>query len=326
METRVLGRSGIEVSVLGLGSWAFGGRWRAGLGAADDEVSVTTIHRAVELGFTWIDTAPVYGHGHAEIVVGRALRSLPTSDRPLVFTKCGVVWDKHGDLRQVTSPASIRAEVHASLARLRVDVIDVLQIHWPGEDGTPVEETWAEMAMLRDEGKVRALGASNFNVQLLQRCEAVQPVDVVQPPLNLIERQALADVLPWCCASEVGVVAYSPMAVGLLSGRFDRLAIASLPDDDFRREHEQFQAPAVDRNLDLVCHLHHVSARAGCALPELAVGWVVSHPGVTGAIVGARHPDQLSPWTMPLPLLDETSRETIDAAIAASGAGEGPLR
>jgi aryl-alcohol dehydrogenase-like predicted oxidoreductase len=325
METRNLPRSGREISVLGLGTWAFGGRWSAGLGSADDRSSLATIRRAVDLGITWIDTAPVYGYGHAETVVGRALRALNASDRPLVFTKCGILWNERGEVRQEANPASIRAEVEASLKRLQVDVIDVLQIHWPSEDGTPVEETWTTMAELVEEGKVRALGVSNFDTALLERCASVCPIDAVQPPLNLIERQALADVVPWCREHLAGVVAYSPMAVGLLAGRFDREAIRRLPEDDFRREHEQFRDPALEANLKLVGRLRAIAESRGCTLAELAVSWVVSCTGVTAAIIGARRPDQLAPWSSPLPRLDDESLRAIEAAVVASGAGQGPF-
>ena len=220
--TATLGRTPLEISRIGFGAWAIGGgEWQGGWGPQDDTESVAAIHHAVELGINWIDTAPAYGLGRAEEVVGRALRELPEADRPLVFTKCGLVWEPGArTVSNVLSPSSIRAECDASLGRLGVERIDLLQIHWPSQDGTPLEESWATMAELVDEGKVGWIGVSNFDVDLLERCQAVRPVDTNQPELNLLNRQPAAEIIPWCASHGTGVLVYSPMRSGLLTGRF----------------------------------------------------------------------------------------------------------
>jgi aryl-alcohol dehydrogenase-like predicted oxidoreductase len=299
----------------------------ASWGEQDDGDTVAMLHAAVEAGITWIDTAAVYGLGHAERVVGRALAGLPGHARPLVFTKCGLVWGD--DPRQVPlhtlAPASIRRECEASLRRLGVDRLDLYQIHWPSMDGTPVEDGWATMADLVDEGKVRWIGVSNFDVDLLERCERIRHVDSLQPPLSLLDRRALSHLLPWCQRHGTGVLAYSPLASGLLTGRFSRGRLATLDPEDWRREAPPFRDPDLGRALALVDRLRPIAREAGCSLPELALAWVLSCPGVTAAIVGARDPGQLTGvLEAPSVRLAPGLLDRIATAVAETGAGTGP--
>jgi aryl-alcohol dehydrogenase-like predicted oxidoreductase len=323
----ILGRTGLEISRLGLGAWAIGGGgWQGGWGPQDDAESVRTIHRTVELGIDWVDTAPAYGLGRAEEVVGRALRTLPEADRPLVFTKCGLVWEPGGTtVSNVLAPASIRAECEASLRRLGVERLDLLQVHWPSHDGTPVEESWQAMADLVDEGKARAIGVSNFDLDLLERCQAVRPVDTFQPELNLLVRQN-AELLPWCAAHGVGVITYSPLRSGLLSGRFSVERSRSLPADDWRRDHEEFTGAGLDRALALVEGLRPIAGDLGCSVPELAIAWVLAWPQVHGAIVGARRPEQVDGWVGALGVrLDDETLDAVSALLEHLGVGAGPV-
>jgi aryl-alcohol dehydrogenase-like predicted oxidoreductase len=328
-ETRgaALGRSGRSISRVGLGTWAFGGPWHAGLGRADDAESVATIRRAVELGIDWIDTAPVYGLGRAEEVVADALAPLSDDERPLVFTKCGVVWDSRGRLAQVLRPDSVRRECDASLRRLGVERLDLLQIHWPSEDGVPVEESWQTLAELVTAGKARWIGVSNYDVAMLERCEGIRHVDTLQPPFNLLRREAAAELLPWCAQHRTGVLVYSPMEIGLLTGRFTRNAIDALPPDDYRREHAAFQEPELSANLALVERLGSIADRLGHSRSELAVAWTLAWPGVTAAIVGARRPWQVESWARAgsIDLAGDSVGE-IARAIAETDAGAGPSR
>jgi aryl-alcohol dehydrogenase-like predicted oxidoreductase len=297
-----------------------------GWGAQDDDASVAAIHRAVEAGVNWIDTAPAYGLGRAEEVVGRAVAQLPEADRPLLFTKCGLVWEPGAKtVSNVLAPQSIRRECDDSLRRLGVDTIDLYQIHWPSHDGTPIEESWATMAALVDEGKVRHIGVSNFELDLLEACEAVRHVDSFQPQLNLLVREVAASTLPWCRENGTGVIAYSPMHSGLLTGRFSRERAAALPDDDWRKGHPEFSGDNLDRNLDLVERLQFVADTVGCTLPELTVAWTLAWPGVDGAIVGARSAEQVDGWigAARLEFDGEVLAEIADA-LELTGAGSGP--
>jgi aryl-alcohol dehydrogenase-like predicted oxidoreductase len=321
--TAALGRSGAALTRLGLGTWAIGGPWRFGWGAVDDDESIAAIRRAVGEGINWIDTAAVYGLGHSEEIVGRALKGYAPDHEVFVCTKCGRKTrpdgTPYGDLR----PQSIRAECEASLRRLGVERIDLYQIHWPDPDGgTPLEESWSAMAQLVDEGKARLIGVSNFDVDQLERCEAIRHVDSLQPQLSMIQRGALGDVIPWAAAHQTGVIVYSPMASGLLSGGFDRARLQSLPSDDMRLRRPEFGEPWLSRNLALVERLRAIAERLGCAVAELAIAWALAQDGVTGAIVGARRPGQIDGWIGAGRL--ELSREllrAIDGAIAESGAG-----
>ena len=327
--TATLGKTELEITRVGLGAWAIGGGgWQGGWGPQDDAESIATIHRAVELGVNWIDTAAAYGLGRAEEVVGRAVRQIPEDERPLLFTKCGLVWEEGGTtVSNVGAPASIRRECEDSLRRLGVEVLDLLQIHWPATDGTPVEETWSTMADLVDEGKVRYIGVSNFDVDLLEACEAVRHVDTYQPELNLLVRGAPATTLPWCEAHGTGVIVYSPMRSGLLTGRYTRERAESLPEDDWRSSHPDFQDPGLTTNLAVVDRLQTIAGELGCTLPELAVAWALAWPAVQGAIVGARRPSQLDDWIGAGAIeLDDDRLDDIAAVLEEMGAGAGPTR
>jgi len=324
-----LGATGLQITRVGLGAWAIGGgEWQGGWGPQDDKDSIAAIHRAVEQGVNWIDTAPAYGLGRAEEVVGEAVRQLPENDRPLVFTKCGLVW-KEGErtVSNSLAPASIRKEVEDSLRRLQADTLDLLQAHWPTWDDTPLEESWATMAALVDEGKVRHIGLSNFGLDDLEACEAIRHVDTYQPQLNLIVRDALDTTIPWCAEHDTTVIVYSPMRSGLLSGRFSAERVQGLPDDDWRKGADDFQPPKLEQNLELVERLKPIAERLDATLPELAIAWTLAQHGVTGAIVGARTPEQVDGWVNAAGLeLQEKDLDDIAAAITETGAGEGPVR
>lgn len=324
-----LGTDGPEITRVGLGAWAMGGPgWVASWGAQDDEVSVATIREAVQRGTDWIDTAAVYGLGHSEEVVGRALREMADGERPYVFTKCGLVWsDDDREPRQVLAPESIRRECEASLRRLGIERIDLYQIHWPTLDGTPAEESWATMASLVDEGKVRWIGVSNYDVELLERCEAVRHVDSLQPQFSLLERDAAADVIPWCAGHGTGVIVYSPLGSGLLSGAFSLERLASLDRDDWRATDESFRSERVRAALALVERLRPVAGRKECSVAELAVAWTLAWPVVTGAIVGSRRPAQLDDTIGAGEVrLEPGDLDEIAHALEATGAGTGPIR
>jgi aryl-alcohol dehydrogenase-like predicted oxidoreductase len=330
--TRQLGRAGPAVSVIGLGSWAIGGGdWRYGLGPQDDRASIATIHRAVDLGINWIDTAASYGLGHAEEVIGRAIRQLATDRRPYVFTKCGIRWDEdrpYDEPRRVLRPDTIRLEVEASLRRLGVERIDVYQVHWPPDDSsTPLEASWAEMARLVGAGLVGAIGVSNFSAEQLQRCQVVHQVSSVQEPLSLIHRSAADGVIVDASAIGAGAVVYSPLQTGLLTDRWSRGRVASLPAGDRRLWHEDFQSPQVERNLALRDAIRPVAERHGCSVGSLALAWTLVWPGVTSAIHGARRAEQLDVAVEAAELrLGEQDLDEIAGAIDRTGAGEGPSR
>jgi aryl-alcohol dehydrogenase-like predicted oxidoreductase len=329
LPTAELGRTGWEITRVGLGAWAIGGGgWQGGWGPQDDDDSLAAILHAVSRGVNWIDTAAAYGLGHAEVVVGRAVAEITEDERPLVFTKCGLVWEEgETTVRNDLSPASIRRECEDSLRRLGMEAIDLYQMHWPTWEGTEIEDSWATMASLVDEGKVRAIGLSNFGLEELERCEAVRHVDTLQPELNMIARDTAADRIPWAAERGTGVLVYSPMASGLLTGRFSPDRVASLPEDDFRSGHPNFQEPALSRNLELVERLQPIAERLGCSLPELSIAWTLAWPGVTAAIVGARTPDQVDGWIGATRVaLDDGVVEEILAAIDETGAGSGPVR
>lgn len=295
MNTRRLGNSDLDITPLGLGAWAIGGGgWAFGWGNQDDADSVAAIHEAVDLGINWIDTAPVYGLGHSEEVVARALADLPPSRRPLVFTKCGRVWDAARQVGKRLTAASVRAECEASLARLSLERIDLLQVHWPEPD-EEVEEGWTELARLREEGLVRWIGVSNFSVAQMERVARIAPITSLQPPYSLLRRDIEASILPFCRASGIGVLAYSPMASGLLTGTWTASRIAALPDDDWRKtKNPLFQEPVFSRALHVVDTLREVGAPHGLTPGATALAWVLASDAVTGAIVGARRSGQLA--------------------------------
>jgi aryl-alcohol dehydrogenase-like predicted oxidoreductase len=325
MKTRLLGSRGPELTTVGFGAWAIGGPWRFGWGEVDDDESVAAIRRAVDLGVNWVDTAAVYGLGHSEEVVRRALEPYRVGEDVLVFTKCGRRWHGRPDgvIENDLRPESIREECETSLRRLGVERIDLYQAHWPDwATGTLVEDSWGTFGDLVDEGKVRWIGVCNFDEDLLERCEAVRHVDSVQPPLSLLARGARATVIPWAAAHGAGVICYSPMASGLLTGAFDRGRVAALADGDWRRGSPAFQEPLVSQTLALVDRLRAIAESLETTLPALAVAWVLAQPGVTGAIVGARTPRHVDGWAPASDLeLDDTVLDSIDAAIAETGAG-----
>jgi aryl-alcohol dehydrogenase-like predicted oxidoreductase len=289
--TATLGRSGLEITRVGFGAWAIGGPWEFGWGEQDDEQSVAAIRRAVELGVNWIDTAAVYGFGRSESVVGQTVRELP-EPRPYVFTKCGLVEAENRTAVGRLERDSVRRECEASLERLGVDAIDLYQVHWPDPD-EDVEEAWTELARLKDEGLVRHIGVSNFDVSQLERAEAIAPVETLQPPYSLISRRVEREILPWCEEHGVGVIVYSPMASGLLTGKMTRERIAALPDDDWRKRASHFTEPKLTPNLELVERLRAVGDRRGAPAGAVAVAWTLRNPAVDGAIVGFRRPDQV---------------------------------
>jgi len=293
MQTRKLGNSDLHITPVGYGAWAAGGSgWQFGWGSQDDNDSIAAIHRSLELGVNWIDTAAVYGLGHSEEVVARALK-LWSGPRPYVFTKCGLRWDAKGEVRKVLSADSIRREVEDSLRRLAVNVIDLYQIHWPPEpDSSALEEGWSTLANLKREGKVRWIGVSNFKVQQLQRAQAIAPVTSLQPRYSLVHREIESEILPFCQAGDIGVIVYSPMASGLLTGAMTRERAARLPKDDWRGGDPDFTEPDLSHNLALVDRLRGVANRRNCSVGEVAIAWTLHHPAVTGAIVGARNARQ----------------------------------
>ena len=331
LPTRPLGSSGPDITTVGFGAWAIGGGgWAYGWGPQDDADSLAAMRRALERGINWIDTAAVYGLGHSEEVVGRLLRALPARERPLVFTKCGLVWDERNPMteaRRVLRPESIRKECEASLRRLGVERIDLYQFHRPDETGTPVEDSWRTMVRLVEEGKVRAAGVSNYDVSLLERCEAIRHVDSLQPPFSLIRREAAAQEIPWCAERDTGMIVYSPMQTGLLTDSFTSARVAALAQDDWRRRGPEFQEPNLSRNLALRDALKPIARRHGATVSSVAVAWTLAWPGVTGAIVGARTPAQVDGWIGAATLeLTAADLDEIAAAITRTGAGTGPTR
>jgi aryl-alcohol dehydrogenase-like predicted oxidoreductase len=331
LPTRPLGTSGPAISTVGFGAWAVGGGgWAFGWGPQEDADSLAAMRHALELGINWIDTAAVYGLGHSEEVVGRLLREIPQRDRPLVFTKCGLVWDdrdRMADARRVLRPASIRAECDASLRRLGIERIDLYQFHWPDETGIRVDDSWDVMVRLVEAGKIGLAGVSNFDVALLERCEGIRHVDSLQPPFSLIRRDAGEREIPWCAEHGTGVIVYSPMQSGLLTDGFTAQRVAALADDDWRRRSPQFQAPNLQRNLALRDALKPIARRHGVTTSAVAVAWTLAWPGVTGAIVGARTPAQVDGWVGAATLeLTPGDLDEIAAAIGRTGAGTGPVR
>jgi aryl-alcohol dehydrogenase-like predicted oxidoreductase len=293
MQTRKLGNSDLYITPVGYGAWAVGGSgWQFAWGSQDDNDSVAAIHRALELGVNWIDTAAVYGLGHSEEVVARALKSW-SGPRPYVFTKCGLRWDAQGNVQKVLTSSSIRREIEDSLRRLSVEVIDLYQIHWPPDPDSPaLEEGWSTLADLKREGKVRWIGVSNFDIQQLRRAQAIAPVTSLQPPYSLVHREIESDILPYCLREGIGVIVYSPMASGLLTGAMTRERAAKLPKNDWRRGHPDFTEPALSRNLALVDRLQEIAKRHNRSIGEAAIAWTLHNPAVTGAIVGARNAKQ----------------------------------
>lgn len=293
MKKKQLGNSDLFITPVGFGSWAIGGSgWQFGWGQQNDRESVAAIHRALELGVNWIDTAAVYGLGHSEEIVAQALMEW-TGPRPYVFTKCGLLWDERGLTRKVLTATSIRRECENSLRRLEVEAIDLYQIHWPVEDTRELEEGWSTLADLQREGKVRWIGVSNFDVEQLKAAQAIAPITSLQPPYSLVHPEVETEILPYCEEHGIGVIVYSPMASGLLTGAMTRERIAGLSHDDWREHHPDFMEPQLSRNLALAERLQGIGKRRGSTAGAVAVAWTLMNPAVTGAIVGARRPEQV---------------------------------
>ncbi|MGB7845328.1 MAG: aldo/keto reductase [Candidatus Acidiferrum sp.] len=293
MNTRKLGNSDLQITPVGFGAWAIGGGgWEYAWGPQDDAQSIAAIHKALELGVNWIDTAAVYGLGHSEEVVARALKEW-RGPRPYVFTKCILRWDSSGKIAPNFTADSIRQECEDSLRRLQVEAIDLYQIHWPpADDGPGLEEAWQTLSSLQKQGKVRWIGVSNFSAPQLKRAEKIAPVTSLQPPYSILRRQIEQEVLPYCEQQGIGVIVYSPMFSGMLTGGMTRERAAALPADDFRRRNPEFQEPRLSRNLELVEKLKEIGARHGRSPGEVAIAWTLRHPRVTGAIAGARSAKQ----------------------------------
>ncbi|HEY1525993.1 MAG TPA: aldo/keto reductase [Candidatus Angelobacter sp.] len=291
MEKRKLGNSDLEITPIGLGAWAIGGGgWEFGWGPQEDKDSIAAIHEGLDRGINWIDTAAVYGLGHSEGVVACALQG--RNSRPYVFTKCSLVWNKSGEIGHSLKTASIRHECEQSLRRLKVDTIDLYQIHWPIPD-EDVEQAWDELAHLKEEGKVRYIGVSNFDALQMQRAMDIAPITSLQPPYSLLARQAEGEILPFAERSGIGVIVYSPMYSGLLSGKMTRERIASFPLDDWRRRNRNFQEPLLSYNLRLVELLREIGLRHDITAGEVAIAWTLNNAAVTGAIVGVRSKEQV---------------------------------
>lgn len=314
MQTRKLGYTDLEITTVGLGAWAMGGPWLYGWGPQDDDESIATILRSMDEGINWIDTAAIYGHGRSETVVGRALKQM--SQKPLIATKCGLCWDEQNERIPRLKAQSIRAECHDSLRRLDIDTIDLYQIHFcePDED---IEEGWTEMTRLVEEGKVRHIGVSNFSVEQIKRIQSIHPVASLQPPYSMLHREVEDELLEFCTENEIGVIVYSPMQRGLLTGTFDAERVAELPEGDHRRANPDFQQPQFDATMELVERLKEIAGRNGRTCAQLALSWVLRRPEVTAAIAGARRPDQIietapaSDWN-----LSEKDIEEIEQLLA----------
>jgi aryl-alcohol dehydrogenase-like predicted oxidoreductase len=329
LTTTPFGTTDMAITRVGFGAWAVGGGdWAYAWGPQDDDEAIAAIRHAIESGVNWIDTAAVYGLGHSEVVVAAALRGIPEADRPYVFTKCGLVWDETNRAstpRRVGAPASIRREVENSLRRLNIERIDLYQMHWPAEDGTELADYWRTLLDLKAEGKVRAVGVSNHDAAQLEAAEAVGHVDTLQPQFSAIHR-GTAELLPWTRDHHTGVIVYSPMASGLLTGAFNRARVAALPADDWRRTSPDFTTH-LEANLAVAEGLRMVAERRGISQPAAAVAWTLAFGGVTGAIVGARSPKQVDGWLAAASVeLTRDELNTVDEAIFTLGAGEGPVR
>jgi len=300
MKLRKLGQSDLNITSIGIGAWAIGGgEWKYAWGPQNDEVSIAAIRAGLEFGLNWIDTAAVYGLGHSETIVGRAIKGLRT--RPYIFTKCSLVWDQDGNISNNLQAASIRREAEDSLKRLGIDTIDLYQIHWPSLNGSTeiispgsIEEAVGAMAQLKAEGKIRNIGVSNFSASQMQRAASVAPITSLQPPYSLLARDVEDLILPFALKHRIGLIVYSPMASGLLSGAMTKERIAAFPEDDWRKHSPNFQEPLLSRNLRLVETLRGIGRRHNATPGEVAIAWTLKNPAVTGAIVGVRSPQQAS--------------------------------
>lgn len=291
MESRRLGNSDLKITPIGIGAWAIGGSgWNGSMGPQNDADSIPAIHAALDYGLNWIDTAALYGLGHSEIMVSRALQG--RSAKPYIFTKCERVWDSEGKVGASLKAQSIRRECEDSLRRLKVDAIDLYQIHWPEPDAD-IEEGWTELARLKEAGKVRFIGVSNFNVAQMRRAQAIAPITSLQPPYAVVRREIEEEILPFCLEQNIGVIVYSPMYAGLLTGAMTRERVANFLPEDWRRNLPGFQEPALSKNLRLVEHLREIGKRHGRTSGEVAIAWTLNHRAVTAAIVGFRNQRQV---------------------------------
>lgn len=314
MQTRKLGCTDLELTTVGLGTWAMGGPWQFGWGPQDDDEAIAAILAGLEAGINWIDTAPAYGLGHSEELVKQALEQV--SDIPLIATKCGILWNEKKEKLTCLKRQSIRDECNASLKRLGVETIDLYQMHWPDPD-EDMEEAWEEMTRLHEEGKARYIGVSNFSVEQVKRAQKIHPVASLQPPYSMLHRKAEDELLDYCAQNNIGVVAYSPMQRGLLTGKFSAERLAALAPDDHRKRHRDFQEPQLSATLELVEGLKRIAERNGRTCAQLALSWVLRRPEVTAAIAGARRPEQIvetapaSDWK-----LSEEDIEEIEQLLA----------
>lgn len=316
MKQKKLGYSDLHLSTIGLGTWAMGGgAWKFGWGPQEDTASIAAIHAALDQGINWIDTAAIYGHGHSEKVVGSAIKGI--RDSLIIATKCGRVWE--GDSREIGKSLkadSIRQEVENSLQRLGIDYIDLYQIHWPEPDGE-IEEGWATIADLIKEGKVRYGGVSNFDLQQLKRAQAIHPIASLQPPYNMFRREIEHEVMAYCHENHIGIIAYSPMQAGLLTGKFTMERAAELPASDWRSKHPFFNAPQLAVNLEVVAKLRGIAEAKSCSLSQLALAWVLRREEMTAAIVGARNPQQITETAKAASIaLSDSDKDAIEAILA----------
>jgi aryl-alcohol dehydrogenase-like predicted oxidoreductase len=319
METRRLGNSDLEITRLGIGAWAIGGSgWNGSMGLQNESDSIPAIQAALDYGLNWIDTAALYGLGHSEEVVARAIQN--RSPKPFIFTKCERVWDEAGNIGPCLKAASVRRECEDSLRRLNVDAIDLYQIHWPEPD-EDIEEGWTELARLKEEGKVRWIGVSNFSVQQMVRAQAIAPIVSLQPPYAVVRREIEQDILPFCMKQNIGVIVYSPMYAGLLTGAMTKERVANFLAEDWRRNLPGFKEPELSRNLRVVEHLREIGHRHGRSPGEVAIAWTLNHPAVTGAIVGFRSPQQVSGIVGAADFrLDPSDIDQIEAALEQENA------
>ncbi len=314
MRTRKLGFTDLELTTVGLGTWAMGGPWQFGWGPQDDDEAIAAISASLEAGINWIDTAPIYGLGHSEELVGKALKQ--TNQKPIIATKCSLLWNDKREKVSCLKAQSIRRECHDSLERLGIETIDLYQIHWP-EPEEDIEQAWEEMAGLAEEGKIRYLGVSNFNVEQIKRLQKIHPVASLQPPYSMLHREVEDELLAYCAENDIGVVAYSPMQRGLLTGKFSQERLANLPLDDHRRRNPDFHEPQFTATLEFVEQLKPIAERNGRTLAQLSISWVLRRSEVTAAIVGARKPEQIletapaSDWD-----LNEEDIEQVEQLLA----------
>lgn len=314
---RTLGNSDLQLTAIGFGAWAIGGgNWQFGWGSQDDNESIAAIRRALDLGINWIDTAAVYGLGHSEEVVGRAVKSSP--HKPYIFTKCSLRWHEDRTIYHSLKAASLAEEVEASLRRLGVETIDLYQVHWPNPD-EEIEEGWEALARLREQGKIRWIGVSNFSVDQMKRAQKIAPITSLQPPYSMLRRGVEAEILPYAQANGIGVINYSPMLSGMLTGKMTAERIAAMPADDWRRNSVEFNEPLLSRNLRLVELLREIGSGHGVNPGVVAVAWTLHHPAITAAIVGGRSGSQVEEIVPALEFrLSQSEYEQIGAFLAAN--------